>query len=60
MKPDITAFGLGSLACILGAIALWACFGGISWAWIGRAAPVTLVVLGIVMLILSLKKNTRT
>lgn len=60
MKPDIAAFGLGSLACIVGAIALWACFGGISWTWIGRAAPVALVVLGIAMLILSRKKNSRT
>lgn len=58
MKLDVTAFGLGALACLIGALALWASFGDISWAWVVRAAPVALIVIGIAMLVLSLRKNS--
>lgn len=60
MKPDITAFGLGSLACIVGGLALWASFSDVSWAWVGRVTPVALIVVGIAMLILSRKKSSTT
>ncbi len=58
MKLDVTAFGLGALACLIGALALWASFGDISWAWVVKAAPVALIVIGIAMLVLSLRKNS--
>ena len=53
MKPDIAAFGLGAVAIIVGGLALWASFGDVSWSWVGRAAPVALIVIGILMLVLS-------
>lgn len=56
MKPDITAFGLGAVAIMIGGLALWASSGDVQWAWVGRAAPVALIVIGIAMLILSRKR----
>lgn len=56
MKLDIAAFGLGAVAVVVGGLALWASYGDVSWAWVGRAAPVALIVIGIVMLILSRKR----
>lgn len=56
MKLDITAFGLGAVAVLIGSLGLWASYGDISWAWVGRAAPVALIVIGIAMLILSRKR----
>ena len=53
MKPDIAAFGLGAVAIIVGGLALWASYGDIAWAWVVRAAPVALIVIGILMLVLS-------
>lgn len=53
MKPDIAAFGLGAVAIIVGGLALWASYGDVSWSWVGRAAPVALIVIGILMLVLS-------
>lgn len=58
MKLDITAFGLGAVAIVVGSLALWASYGDISWAWVGRATPVALIVIGIAMLILSRRKTT--
>lgn len=53
MKPDIAAFGLGAVAIIIGGLALWASYGDVSWSWVGRAAPVALIVIGILMLVFS-------
>ena len=57
MKLDIAAFGLGAVAIAIGGLALWASYGDVSWAWVGRVAPVALIVIGILMLVLS---RTRT
>ena len=56
MKLDIAAFGLGAVALVVGGLALWASYGDISWAWVTRAAPVTLIAIGIAMLFLSRKR----
>lgn len=53
MKLDITAFGLGAVAVMVGGLALWASSGGVDWLWVSRVAPVALIVVGIAMLILS-------
>lgn len=58
MKLDIAAFGLGAVAVVVGGLALWASYGDVSWSWVGRAAPIALIVIGIVMLVLS-RKRTR-
>lgn len=53
MKLDITAFGLGALALVLGVLALWASVQEVHWLLVSRALPVVLIVIGIAMLILS-------
>jgi hypothetical protein len=53
MKLDITAFGLGALALVFGVLALWVSMAEVHWLVVGRALPIVLIVIGIVMLILS-------
>ncbi|MCA0252818.1 MAG: hypothetical protein LCH76_11140 [Actinobacteria bacterium] len=53
MKLDIAAFGLGAVAVMVGGLALWASSMAVDWAWVSRAAPIALVVVGIAMLVLS-------
>jgi hypothetical protein len=54
---DVTAFGVGGLACLVGGVALWGGFGALDWGWLSRLLPLTLVGIGIAMLVLSRTRN---
>ncbi len=55
MKPraDVVALVIGLISLMLAALGLWAAFGQVSWAAVGLAAPVCLVVIGALGLLVS-------
>lgn len=59
MRPrtDVVALVSGLLACSLAALGLWAAFGAVTWSLVAVAAPVLLVVVGLIGLVASRKKS---
>lgn len=55
MKPrtDVVALVLGLVAVTLGGLGLWAAFGTVSWSAVAVAAPLCLVVFGLLGLVAS-------
>lgn len=59
MKPrtDVVALVAGLLALSLAGLGLWAAFGTVSWAGVMIAAPVLLVVYGLIGLFASRSRS---
>lgn len=56
-STDVTAAVLGLLALLLAGLGLWDSFGKINWSVVGLAAPISLVVVGLLGLALSKPKS---
>lgn len=54
-RPDVVALLAGLIACAVAALGLWAGFGTVSWPAVTVAAPLCLVVIGLIGLIASRK-----
>lgn len=52
-RPDVLALVVGILACALAALGLWGAFFPLSWPTLTVAAPVVLVLVGVVGLLAS-------
>ncbi|MDO5533181.1 MAG: hypothetical protein Q4F65_00825 [Propionibacteriaceae bacterium] len=55
MRPrtDVVALVVGLIAVAVAALGLWAAFGAVSWPAVAIAAPLALVVVGLVGLVAS-------
>lgn len=53
LKADVTALVIGLLSLLLAALGLWSAFGTVNWSWVGVAAPLCLVVFGLLGLLAS-------
>lgn len=53
LRTDVVALVVGLVAVAIAALGLWAAFGTVNWAMVAVAAPVSLVVVGLVGLLAS-------
>ncbi|HHU38955.1 MAG TPA: hypothetical protein GXZ45_06735 [Propionibacterium sp.] len=56
-RTDVVALVVGLVAIALAALGLWAGFGVVNWATVAIAAPVSLVVFGLIGLFASRGKS---
>lgn len=52
-RTDVTALVIGLVLLALACLGLWMSFGTVNWAWVGVAAPLALVAVGLVGLLFS-------
>lgn len=52
-RSDVVGLLTGLMACALAGLGLWAAFGTVAWSVVAVAAPIVLVVLGVVGLLAS-------
>jgi hypothetical protein len=57
MRSDRVAFAFGVIALVLGGLALWSNYGPLDWRIVGLLAPISLVVIGVGMLLLTKSSN---
>jgi len=55
-RPDAVALVVGLLALLLAGLGLWSALGTVNWSWVGVAAPLSLVALGLIGLAASRTK----
>ncbi len=46
-RADVLALVVGLLSLLLAGLGLWLAFGSVNWAWVGIAAPLVLVAVGL-------------
>ncbi len=56
-RIDVTAAVLGLLALLLAGLGMWESFGTINWSVVGLAAPISLVIIGLLGLAWSKPKS---
>lgn len=52
-RADVTSLVIGLLTLVLAALGLWMSFGLVNWTWVGLAAPLFLVIVGLLGLLVS-------
>lgn len=57
MRSDRVAFAFGVIALALAGLGFWATYGQINWQTVGLLAPISLVVIGVGMLLLTKTHN---
>lgn len=54
-RPDVASLVIGLVALLVAGLGLWMALGVVNWSWVGVAAPLSLVALGLLGLFASRK-----